>query len=183
VDVGTGTGSRAVELGATGDIGWGRVGARAVAGYTRQAASEYVARVTSPDQPFAPLTNFSTVRSDPGDVLRLSLRPFLRLAPPLAILAGVDHWRRGAASVSYRAATDSVPGVPASLLAIGTGANATTLALGVTYSNPGRSASGGSGIPLDVSWTYERVIGSSEGRVPKLQAVRAQIRLYQRLFH
>lgn len=183
LDVGTGTRTRAATVGVTADLGSGIFGMRLAGSYQRQFATEYSARVTPPSQPFAPASQIRTIRSDPGDVVALSARPFIRLAPPLAIVAGIDYWRRGAAVISYTSQADSIPGVSASVLATGTRANATTLAFGVTYSNPGRLLAGGTGLPLDVSWTVERVIGSGSGLVPKVQVVRAELRLYQRLFH
>ena len=55
---------------------------------------------------------------------------------------------------------------------------ATVLSAGVTYANPGRLTRGGSGLPVDASWTYERVIQAGGGRVPDSHAMRAQLRLY-----
>jgi hypothetical protein len=37
-------------------------------------------------------------------------------------------------------------------------------------------------LPVDASWTYERVVGASGGIVPDRQTVRAQLRLYFGIF-
>jgi hypothetical protein len=63
-----------------------------------------------------------------------------------------------------------------------TKASATVLGIGLTYSSPGRLRPGGTGLPVDASWTYERVVGASGGIVPDRQAVRAQLRLYIGIF-
>ena len=48
----------------------------------------------------------------------------------------------------------------------------------MTYSNPGRLRPGGTGLPVDAGWTYERVIGASGGIVPDIHRIRARFRLY-----
>ena len=54
----------------------------------------------------------------------------------------------------------------------------TLLSAGITYSNPGRLRAGGRGLPVDASWSYERVLRSTKGRVPDTHRVRAQLRMY-----
>ncbi|HEU5169146.1 MAG TPA: hypothetical protein VFU46_01340, partial [Gemmatimonadales bacterium] len=181
IDVGTGTGHRAVDVALTTDVGAGRFGARVVGSYERSFAADYVARVTPPDQPFAPSSALRTVRAEPGDVVSFSARPFVRLAPPLALQAGVSWWRRGAATVTYATDADSIPGMPASVLARDTRASATILSAGVIYAaaDAGR---GGRGLPLEASWAWEQVVGASGGRVPKVRRVRAEVRIYVQLF-
>jgi hypothetical protein len=115
-------------------------------------------------------------------VVSLAVRPFFRLAPTLAIQGSARHWSRGADEVAYATAVDSVPGVSASVVAQDTKASATVLGIGLTYSSPGRLRPGGTGLPVDASWTYERVVGASGGIVPDRQAVRAQLRLYFGIF-
>jgi len=46
------------------------------------------------------------VRRNPGDVLRLTAAPFVRLSPFLSLYAGADYWRKGIDVWSY------VPGQP-----------------------------------------------------------------------
>ena len=64
------------------------------------------------------------------------------------------------------------------VLAQETDAAATVVSVGVTYSNPGRLRPGGTGLPVDTGWTYERVIGASGGIVPDVHRIRARLRLY-----
>jgi hypothetical protein len=61
-------------------------------------------------------------------------------------------------------------------------ASATVLGIGLTYSNPGRLRAGGSGLPVDASWVYERVVTASGGIVPDRHRVRASFRAYFGLF-
>jgi hypothetical protein len=68
--------------------------------------------------------------------------------------------------------------VDASVLAEETAANATLLSAGITYSNPGRFGREGMGLPVDASWSYERVLRSKKGRVPDTHRVQARLRLY-----
>ncbi len=182
LDLGTGTGHAAAELTLTTDVGLGRFGVRLLGGYERSFAADYVARVTAADQPFAPASALRTVRAEPGDAVSLSAQPFLRVAPPIAITAGVSYWRRGAGTVEYATEADSIPGIPAAILARDSRISATVFRAGVTYAAAGAQAPGGRGLPLEASWTYERVVGASGGRVPKLNRLRADVRLYLRLW-
>jgi hypothetical protein len=79
-------------------------------------------------------------------------------------------------------AEDSIPNVSAEVLAEETKASATVLGIGLTYSNPGGLRPGGSGLPVDAGWSYERVVKASGGRVPNRHTMRAMFRVYFRLF-
>jgi hypothetical protein len=50
--------------------------------------------------------------------------------------------------------------------------------VGVTYSNPGGVKARGTGLPVDASWSYERVIRSGNGVVPDSHRIRGQFRMY-----
>jgi hypothetical protein len=52
------------------------------------------------------------------------------------------------------------------------------MSVGVTYSNPGALRPGGTGLPVDAGWTYERVVSASGGIVPDVHRIRARLRLY-----
>jgi hypothetical protein len=118
------------------------------------------------------------VRWNPGDIIAIDVRPFFRLARTLALQAGVQYWNRRVDQVSYASPSQEVPGVDAGVLAAETAANATVLSAGITYSNPGRFRPGGTGLPVDGSWSYERVVRSSQGRVPNTHRVQAKLRMY-----
>ena len=180
--LGTGEGQTDVELRITTDLGAGRWGLRAEGDYNRQLAADYLLRVAPVTQPLAGIDQLSTVRRDPGDVVSLTVRPFFRLAPTLALQASATHWSRKADAVSYATADDAIPGVDASVLAQDTKASATTLGFGLTYSSQGKFREGGKGMPLDASWTYERVVRASGGIVPVKHSFRARFRVYFGVF-
>ena len=182
LDLGTGTGHGALGATLTTDISFGRLAARLTAGYLHQLAGNQLVRLTPPNQPYAPFTQIVTVRVDPGNVFTVGAHPMLRLLPSFGVHAGVDYWRQGSEQVAYVSAADSIPGIPASVLAVDSRIGVTTFSAGVTYSRPGATKPGSAGLPLDASWTFEQVIAGSGGRVQKTQAVRAGVRLYHRLF-
>lgn len=182
LDLGTGTGHSALGGEITTDVGFGKFAARLTAGYLHQLAGDQVVRLTSPAQPYAPFNQIVTVRVNPGDILTFGAHPMFRLLPSFGIQAGVDYWRQTAEQVAYAGATDSIPGIPAAILATDSRIGVTTFSAGVTYSRPGATKPGTSGLPLDASWTFEQVIAGSGGRVLKTQTVRAGLRLYHRLF-
>jgi hypothetical protein len=80
--------------------------------------------------------------------------------------------------VAYRSEADVIPGVDAAVLAEGTDASATLVSIGLTYSNPGGLRPGGTGLPVDAGWTYERVVSASGGILPDIHRIRARFRLY-----
>jgi hypothetical protein len=180
--LGTGDGQTDLEVRMTADLGAGSWGVRLEGGYNRQLAADYLLRVAPPSQVFAPVDLLTIVHRDPGDVVDLAVRPFFRLAPTLAIQGSARHWSRGEDAVTYPTPEDSIPGVPADVLAEETTASATVLGIGITYSNPGSLRPGGIGLPVDAEWSYERVVRAGGGRVPNRHTMRAMFRVYFRLF-
>ena len=180
--LGTGDGQWDVEGRITADLGGGRWGLRAEGMYNRQLAADYLVRVASHTQPFAGIDRLSAVRRDPGDVVSIAVRPFYRLAPSFAIQGTALLWTRGEDEVAYLTPEDVIPGVDASVLAQDTKASATVLGIGITYSSPGRFREGGTGMPVDASWSYERIVRTSDGLVPDHYGFRARFRAYFRLF-
>jgi len=176
--IGTGDGQTDLEFRLTTDLGAGRWGARLEGDYNRQFPANYSLRVAPPTQPFPPIDLLTVVRRDPGDIVTLTARPFFRLAPTIALLGTVTHWSRQADEVSFASAADEIPGVDASVLAEDTKANATVLGIGITYANPGALRPGGRGLPVDASWSYERVVSASGGIVPNAHRVRASLKVY-----
>jgi hypothetical protein len=180
--LGTGDAQTDVEGRITVDAGAGRWGLRAQGTYNRQLAADYILRVAPPTQPLAGLDRLSAVHRDPGDVVSLAARPFFVLAPGFALQGSATYWSRGEDEVSYLTPADEIPGVDAAVLAEDSKVTATTLGIGVTYSSVGRLKPGSRGLPIDASWSYERVVGSSGGIVPDHNAIRASFRYYFRLF-
>jgi hypothetical protein len=177
LDIGTGDQQTDVQLDLTADLGTGPIGARLSGTYVRQLPSTIQMRVAGPGQIVGP-SRLAFVHRDPGDVLAFSVQPFVRLARTMALQAGIQHWSRKVDEVTYASQSDALPGIDASVLAERTAANATVLSVGVTYSNPGGVKAGGTGLPVDASWSYERVIRSGNGVVPDTHRIRGQFRLY-----
>ena len=176
--IGTGDGQTDLQADVVTDLGAGNFGVRLAATYVRQLPANFLVRLTSPSQPLVGPERLTLVRRDPGDILAIDLRPFYRLARTLALQVGLQHWSRKADQASYPSPADSLPGLPASLLAEESAANATVLSAGITYANPGALRRGGTGWPVDAGWTYERVLRAGGGRVPDSHAVRARLRVY-----
>ena len=176
-DIGTGGGQTDVQVDLTTDFGAGAFGARLSGSYVRQLASNIQVRVAPPGVLAGP-ERLAFVRRDPGDIIALNSQPFFRLARPFALQVGLQHWSRKVDQVSYRSSADALAGVDPAALAEGTAANATLISVGMTYANPGRFQSGGTGLPVDAGWSYERVIRSGSGRVPDVHRVRGQFRVY-----
>jgi len=180
--LGTGDGQTDLEGRLTTDLGAGRWGLRAEGLYTRQSAANYLVRVAPPTQPLAPITLLSAVRRDPGDVVSVAVRPFFRLAPTFAIQGTAMYWKHGQDEVTYLTPEDEIPGVSASVVGEDSKASATLLGIGVTYSNPGKYREGGSGLPVDASWSYERIVSATDGILPDRHGFRARFRAYFQLF-
>ena len=156
---------------ATSESGWR-------AGTTASSPADVIERVAPPSQPFPARSLLTSVRLDPGDVTTLAVRPFFRLARTFALIGSLERWSRGEDAVEYRSEADAIPGVDPSVLAQETDASATLVSIGVTYSNPGALRPGGTGLPVDAGWTYERIVSASGGIVPDTHRIRARLRLY-----
>jgi hypothetical protein len=183
LDIGTGEGQSDVQLNVTADLGAGSLGARLTGSYNHQLPATIVMFVIPPDQPLIGPGSFTEVRRDPGDVITLGVQPFYRLARTFAFQAGLEHWSRSADQVSYATPADSVPGVDPGVLGLDSKVNATTLSLGITYSNPGGLRRGGKGLPVDATWSYERILWEGGGRTPDSHLVRASLQLYFGLWY
>lgn len=177
LDLGTGEGQTDIQVDLVTDLGSGPFGARLAGSYVRQLPASVQARVAAPGVFVGP-DRLSFVRRDPGDITAISVQPFFRLARTLALQAGLQHWSRKVDQVSYRSPADALPGVDPGVLAEETSANATVLSAGIIYSNPGRLRPGGTGLPVDASWAYERVVRSGNGRVPNAHRIRGRLRMY-----
>ena len=176
--VGTGDGQTDIEVRGVVDLGSGNVGLRVEAGYNRQLAGDVVDVVAPPSQPFAGSSLLASVRLDPGDVTTFAVRPFWRVARTFALVGSLERWSRGEDEVEYSTPEDAIPGVDPAVLAQETDAGATVVGFGITYSNPGALRTGGTGLPVDAGWTYERVVGASGGIVPDVHRMRARFRVY-----
>jgi hypothetical protein len=178
LDIGTGDGQPDVQLNLVTDIGSGPFGARLSGTYVRQLPDNITTRVTRPSQPFVGPDRLAVVRWDPGDIISIGVHPFYRLARTLAFQAGLDRWSHSTDQYSYASPADALPGIDPNILGEESKTHATVLSAGITYSNPGARAPGGRGLPVDASWSYERVLQAGGGRVPDTHRVAARFRVY-----
>ncbi len=181
-DLGSGDRQTDIDVRLVTDVGSGRWGARLAGRYVRQFPSTLLRRVTLPSQPFAPRNRLAQVRRDLGDIAAFDVQPFFRLTPTIALALSGSHWTRKSDRVTYASPGDSIPGVNAGDLALETNASATIIGGGVTYANAGALRPGGRGVPVDARLSYEMTVRASGGRVPKARVMRAELRLYHRLF-
>ena len=164
------------------DVFKGGIGARLTARYVLQLPGRVTSRITPPDQPFAPASATAELERDPGEIVELGIEPFIRIAPTLALVAGVRRWSKGADSYAYTRSQPPIDGLSPDLLAIGTRENATLLTASLSFAHDGHRKDGTTGLPMDAAVRWERVIGSSLGRVPERHTLAVQLRLYRKLF-
>ena len=164
------------------DVVKGGLGARITARYVYQLPGRVTSRITPPDQPIAPAAATAELERDPGEIIEFGIEPFVRIAPTLALVAGVRRWSKGADSYSYTRSQPPLDGLSPDLLAIGSKQNATLLSASLSFVHDGKRKDGTIGLPMDAALHWERVIGSSLGRVPERHALAVQLRLYRKLF-
>lgn len=181
-DLSTGDGQPDVQGDLVTDLMGGGFGARVTARYVYQLPGRLTRRISPPDQPIAPAGNTAAVERDPGEILEVGIEPYLRLGPTLALIAGVRRWTKGADSYTYVRNQTPIEGLSPDVLAIGTKENGAVLSAGLSFAHDGKRKDGSMGFPMDASLRWERVIGSSVGRVPMRHTVAVQLRFYRKLF-
>jgi hypothetical protein len=182
LDIGTGTGQTDVSLGAVFDWGAGRWGARLTGSYTLRSGATVERPVRSPREPTNFAAPITVVTWSPGSVVQLGARPFFRLAPAIALQAGVIYRRHAVDDFQYASPADAIPGLDPAIMADGTQRDMVIIGGGISYSSPSASDPLGKGLPIEATWTYEQVVSSGTGVVPKNIIVRGGIRLYFNLW-
>jgi hypothetical protein len=180
--VSLGAGSPAVGMGVAFDLGGGTFGARLSGGYLLQMSGDFTRRVGSPLAGMLPRNTTADLTVNPGDQVRLGVAPYYRLARALGIVGSAAWVSQGDDAVQYATVADSIPGVPASALAAGTGASRLLLSIGLTYSSSGQRPDGTGGIPLDAGWRWETTVASSGGIATRWSAIIFFARLYARIW-
>lgn len=171
--VSLGAGTPAIGAGVALDIGGGTFGARLSGAYLYQMSGDFTRRIDS---------TTADVTVKPGNEIRIGVAPYFRLARALGIVGSAVWLSQGKDDVQYTTTADSVPGVPASTLAEGTGASRLLLSIGLTYSSSGQRADGTGGIPLDAGWRWETTVASSGGIATKWSAVVFFARVYAKIW-
>jgi len=177
LDLGTGSGQMDVALGAVLDWGAGNWGVRFTGGYTIQFSATVQQAVRSPETPIepAPVTNLLWT---PGNVLHVGARPFFRLARAFALQLGATYRVHSEDRFEYATAGDAIPGLDPAIMSQGTANSSLAFGGGVSYSSPSAADPRGQGLPIEAHWTYEAVVASSKGLVPKSTTMRLGLRLY-----
>ncbi len=181
-DIGTGDRQPDVQGDVVTDIARGRLGARLTARYVLQLSGRQERRLSSPDRPFALASTLAAVEWNPGEIIEGSFEPFMRIAPTLALSAGVRYWSKGADRYTYVRNQAPIDGTSPDVLSAGSAQNAVSLQAGLTFSHDGARRDGTRGLPMDAWLRWEMIASSSEGRVPATQSVSLMLRLYRKLF-
>lgn len=181
-DLGTGDRQPDAEVAVVTDLAQGRGALRISGWYTRQFAGNQQRRIGPPDQPIQELRTLAALRKDPGDVVGIGVFPAYRFTREFAFLAGAEWWSRGEDSYAFAEGQSPLEGLDPQALAAESGASALTLRAGLTLSHSGSRSNSGPGAPIAASVTWERVVAASGGRVPKMESIRAMLRIYSRLW-
>lgn len=178
--VGSGDSQLDTELTLVGDAVASWWGIRVSGTYNRQFASTVTRRIASPEEAFASASSTASVRHDPGDIVSFRASPFLRLAPSLALHAGLRYWNRGDDTFTLDAGQDPAAFPDPAVLGQDSGASATSFLGGLSFAHSGIGRRGDTSLPMDASLEFERILSSSGGRVRDDRILRARIRLYGR---
>ncbi len=182
LDLGTGSGQTDLALGAVLDWGAGNWGVRFTGGYTIQFPATVQRAVRSPETPTDRTAPVANLRWSPGNILHLGARPFFRLATAFAIQLGASYRVHAEDRFEYATSADVIPGLDPVIMSEGTSTSALVLGGGVTYSSPSAANPRGKGLPVEAHWTFEGVVASSKGLVPKTTTVSLGLRLYFNLW-
>ncbi|HEX7024575.1 MAG TPA: hypothetical protein VF187_07135 [Gemmatimonadales bacterium] len=181
-DLGTGEGQPDLQGDLVTDLAAGGFGARLSARYVYQFPGRQARRLSPPDQPIAFAALTADVERDPGEIMEVGVEPYLRIAPTLALLGGIRRWSKSADTYRYAQSQAPIDGTSPEVLALGSKANGTVVSLGLSLAHDGRRKDGTTGLPMDASLRWEKVVGSTLGRVAAKESVVAGIRFYRRLF-
>lgn len=181
-DGGTGDGQLDLNLGATVDVGRGRLGVRGNVQYQRQFAGEREARVGARDEFLLPAYRQALLDWDPGDVLHVSATPYLRLADRLAITGNAAWFSRGEDRWSLSDSAAVIGTATTEGMATGTSATGLRLGLGMSYAHAGTTRSGETRMPVEAGIAIERTVSSGSGLVPAPLTTRVWFRVYKRLW-
>jgi len=182
LDQAAGSRHPAGQLDVIGEAGTGHLGLRVEATYQHVWPWSQLRRLGAPDQGLVPPSLAAAVRSQPGDSMAFTLRPYLAFAPHLAATATVQYWRRSASRTDYVTGQQPIPGTTPGVLDVGSAANATVLGIGLSYADDGPNRDGSSGLPVEAGWSVERTVSSGAGFFPVALTTRMYLKVYRPLF-
>jgi len=181
LDQGSGDGQPDIEVGGTIEAGRRRLGVRADALFTMQLSGTVLDRPGGRDQLLRPARSESLFSRNPGDLLTVTVQPFFRVVPHLAITGLVQHQRRGTDDLAWADPALALDGVDLSSLVTGSSANATRVGLGLSYVHDGLNREGILRMPVEAGFSIERTVGSSRGVVATPLTTRMVFRVYKRV--
>ena len=143
------------------------------AGMELQQSGTFEVRLAGPTNPLAPASSLTTVSRNPGNILRLSIWPALRLTDELRVMMTGDWQRRGDDRVTDASGTS----IPA--LELETGGRSLAIGGGLWY----RSVQGrhGRALPIEAGLVYRTVFTGSGGMTPVTRRLDFGLRLYYKL--
>ena len=180
-DQGTGDGQLDVRLGATVEVGRGRLGLRADANIQAQLTGSREVRVGARDAFLQPAARTATLDWNPGDIMTVTARPFFRLADRLALVGSVSWYSRGTDQWSA-AGENAPPAVDLTAMGVGTKASALRLGAGISYAHDGQHVDGESRMPVEAGLAVERTAWSGSGLVAQQMVTRMWFRVYKKLW-
>jgi hypothetical protein len=181
LDQGSGDGQPDIELGGTIEAGRRRIGVRADALFTMQLSGTVLDRPGGRDQLLRPARSESLFSRNPGDLLTVTVQPFFRVVPHLAITGLVQHQRRGTDGIAWADPAQAIDGIDLGSLVVGSSANATRVGVGLSYVHDGMSREGILRMPVEAGFSIERTVGSSRGVVTAPLTTRLVFRVYKRV--
>ncbi len=181
-DQGTGDRQFDAEFSGIAELGRGSLGLRAEITYTHQFARAVMGTIGGPDQLLLPTYRTAALTRKLGDMVALTARPFLRMAPNLALAGMASYWRKGADGYAYATGQGAIAGASLSELAAGTAADALQLGLGLSYVHPGGRRGLITRMPVEAGVAIERTMTSGRGIVPASLTTRMSFRVYKPLF-
>lgn len=182
-DQGTGDGQLDVQVGAAFELGRGRLGLRAEAGYRVQLSGSREVRVGSRDAFLLPASRVANLDWDPGDALTITARPFVRIADRLALTGSAAWYQRGEDSWSNTGTgTEGPSAADVAAMGIGTDATALRVGLGLSYAHDGRHVDQVQRLPVEAGLVVERTAWSGSGLVAQQLVTRMWFRVYKKLW-
>jgi hypothetical protein len=180
-DQGTGDGQLDVRVGGAVEVGRGRIGVRAEGNFQVQLRGTREARVGGRDAFLLPASRVATLQWDPGDVLTLTARPFVRVADRLALVGSAAWSRRGEDRWSSTSG-DETTAADVADMGVGTGATALRLGVGLSYAHDGSHVDGVQRVPVEAGLHLERLAWSGSGLVAQQLVTRMWFRVYKKLW-
>ncbi len=181
-DQGTGDRQFDAEFSGIVELGTGSFGLRSELTYTHQFARVMPGTIGRNDQLLLPTYRAAALSQDLGDIVRITARPFIRMAPNLALAGMASYWRKGQDHYAYATGQGEIVGAALTELAVGTAADALQLGIGLSYVHPGGVRDKVLTMPVEAGLSIERTVASGRGIVASPLTTRMTFKVYKSLF-